>query len=95
MAITEQQAVEIAVADFAKRRGVNRSDIKVIRTEKTQFANAVLGAPVSGEMAAMMMTDGWRIIVQTKGDGDDAEYRANPQQVRLFRYQGSHYKIYP
>lgn len=95
MALTQKQAVDIAVADLAKRRGVKTGDVAVVRQEDAQFSNGALGAAVDGEMAAMMMTSGWRITLKSAGDSTEAEYRANPQQIRLYRYQGANYKIHP
>lgn len=95
MPITQEQAIEFALADLAKRQGVSTNQIEVVRQENTQFSNGALGAALEGEMSSMMMTPGWRLILRVQGNGTEAEYRANAKQVRLFGYQGAHYKIYP
>lgn len=95
MGITKQQAADYAITDLAKRIGVSPAEIHVAKSDDTQFANGALGAPVEGEMAPMMMTNGWRIILRVPSAGADYEYRADARQVRLFRYQGANHKIYP
>lgn len=93
MPLTKEQAVDIASRDLAGRLGLPSRDVTVTKTEETQFPNAALGAPTEDEMAAMMMTPGWRIIL--RAEMNDYEYRANVKQVRLFRYKSANYKIYP
>lgn len=93
MALTREQAIEKAVADLSKRRNVAPGDITVLSQDDAQFPNGVLGAPLDGEISMMMITKGWRLVLQTKTDGERFEYRANPQQVRLFQYQGSNFRI--
>ena len=50
-----------------------------------------LGAPVKDEMSGQMITTGWRI--RLKAAGRSHEYRANRDQVRLYNYQGSNYRL--
>jgi hypothetical protein len=50
-----------------------------------------LGAATRGEMSGMMMTSGWRFLLSA--NGKSLEYRANPDQVRLFGYQGKNYRL--
>ena len=48
-------------------------------------------AAEDGEMSGQMMTDGWRI--QLGAGGKTFEYRADKNQVRLYKYQGKNYRI--
>jgi hypothetical protein len=93
MPLTQEQAVDLSVKDLAARVGLESDKVSVAKIERTQFPNGALGAPLEDEMSAMMMTPGWRIIL--RADMTDYEYRANPRQVRLFRFKSANYKIYP
>ncbi len=42
-------------------------------------------------MSGQMITTGWRIRLKA-GDGSH-EYRANRDQVRLYNYKGSNYRL--
>ena len=91
MAFTKEDAVERARKDLAARIGIKEEDIKPESVEETDFPDMALGAGVKGEMSGQMITPGWRIRVGA--NGNSFEYRANQQQIRLFDYKGSNYKI--
>jgi hypothetical protein len=91
MALTREQAVERARKDLAARLSVNEDEIKQVSVEDTEFSDMALGASVGGEMSGQMMTSGWRI--RLTADGKSFEYRANPNQLRLFNHKGTNYKI--
>jgi len=91
MAYTKEQAVERARQDLAARLSVNEDEIKEVSVESTDFPDMALGASVNGEMSGQMMTSGWKI--RLTADGKGFEYRANPNQLRLFNYKGSNHKI--
>lgn len=91
MAFSKEEAVEQARHDLAKRLGVSESEIKEEAVESADFPDAALGAPVEDEMSGQMLTSGWRI--RLSASGKDYEYRANKNQVRLYNYKGSNYKI--
>jgi hypothetical protein len=42
-------------------------------------------------MSGQMLTRGWRIRLRAMGD--EHEYRANKDQVRLYNYKGENYRI--
>jgi hypothetical protein len=91
MAISKEEAIQRARADAAKRLGVSDRDIGKEAVEETEFPDTALGAPVEDEMSGQMLTPGWRIRLQAKGQ--TLEYRANKNQVRLYNFHGSNYRI--
>jgi len=91
MAISKEEAVQRARADAAARLGVSDSDIGKEAVEEAEFPDSSLGASVEDEMSGQMLTPGWRIRLQAKGQ--PLEYRANKNQVRLYNFHGSNYRI--
>lgn len=91
MAVSKEDAVKRARADLARRLGVSESEIEESAVEKADFPDMALGAPVEGEMSGQMITTGWRIRLGHGGSG--YEYRASRDQLRLFNYRGSNYRI--
>ena len=91
MAISKEDAVEKARRDLAQRLNVDASDIQEKSVEDDEFPDMALGAPEDGEMSGQMMTDGWRIRLAT--GGKTFEYRADKNQVRLYKYKGKNYRI--
>lgn len=91
MAVTKDDAVRRARIDLAERLGVSEDEIEEGSVEETDFPDLALGAPVEDEMSGQMMTKGWRIRLRAKGD--EHEYRANKDQVRLYNYKGDNYII--
>jgi hypothetical protein len=91
MALSKEDAVKRARADLAQRLGVSETEIKEEAVEQADFPDMALGAPVADEMSGQMITSGWRIRLQA-GDRE-VEYRANRDQVRLYNYQGSNYRL--
>lgn len=91
MAVTRDDAVKRARKDLAGRLGVSDNEIEEGGIEETDFPDLALGAPIEDEMSGQMMTRGWRIRLRAKGD--EHEYRANPDQVRLYNYKGDNYRI--
>ena len=92
MGASKEELVKRARADLAKRLDVPQNDIKEKAVEETEFPDMALGAGVKGEMSGQMMTTGWRIRLNA-GSSGDYEYRANKNQLRLYNYKGSNYKI--
>lgn len=92
MAASKEEVVRRARADLAKRLGVNESEIKEEAIEQADFPDMALGAPAKGEMSGQMITSGWRIRLKAT-DGRDYEYRANENQLRLYNYKGTNYRI--
>ncbi|MBD0370863.1 MAG: hypothetical protein ICV60_08520 [Pyrinomonadaceae bacterium] len=91
MALSKEDAVRRARADLAKRLGVQESEIQEDAVEQADFPDLALGAPVEDEMSGQMITSGWRIRLNASGNG--YEYRAARDQLRLYNYKGSNYKI--
>ncbi|MCA1593119.1 MAG: hypothetical protein LC754_10795 [Acidobacteria bacterium] len=91
MAYDKEGAVERARADLAARLGVSESEVKEEAVEDADFPDAALGAPVRGEMSGMMITPGWRI--RLSAGGKSYEYRANRNQIRLYKFKGTNYKL--
>ena len=91
MAFTREQVVDRARRDLAQRLSVNEDEIKEVSIEDVEFPDMALGAAVAGEMSGQMMTSGWRI--RLTADGKSFEYRATPNQLRLFNHKGVNYKI--
>jgi hypothetical protein len=91
MALSKEDAVSRARADLAKRVGVSENEIKEKTVEQADFPDMALGAPVEDEMSGQMITSGWRI--RLSASGEEYEYRAGRDQLRLYNYKGSNYKI--
>lgn len=86
MSFTKDSATERAIGDLSKRIGVERSAIKPDVAD-ADFPNTALGATTSGEMAAQMISSGWRI--KLAAGGKNYEYRADKYQLRLVGFGGS------
>lgn len=91
MAISKEDAVKRARADAAQRLGVAESEITEEAVEQTDFPDMALGAPVGGEMSGMMISTGWRI--RLSGGGRKLEYRADPNQLRLYNFNGANHRL--
>jgi hypothetical protein len=95
MGLIERQAVVQARVrareDLARRLGVDEQDITEGLVAPADFADAALGAPVSDEMSAQVITPGWRINLEA--NGKSYEYRATDRQLRLFNFNGENYRV--
>ena len=91
MALTREEAVERARRDLAGRLSVEEGEIKEDAVEDVDFPDMALGAAAGDEMSGQMITPGWRIRLHA--NGDNFEYRATKQQVRLFNFKGTNYKL--
>lgn len=91
MKFNRDTAVQKAKSDLAKRLGVNENEIKNISVSETDFPNMSLGAPADGEMAAQMISTGWKINMSA--DGKNYEYRADKYQLRLCGFKGTNHVI--
>lgn len=90
MSFTKDSATELAIGDLTKRIGVERSSVQASVSD-ADFPNTALGASTGGEMAAQMISSGWKINL-TAG-GKSYEYRADKYQLRLVGFGGSNYII--
>jgi hypothetical protein len=91
MSITKDEAIEKARKDLAQRLKLDASKIKQKSVEDSDFPDMALGAATDGEMSGQMITRGWRISLDA--DGKSFEYRADKNQVRLYKYKGKNYRI--
>ena len=91
MALSKEESVRRARADLAKRLGVSENEIKEDSVEQADFPDLALGAPVEDEMSGQMIASGWRIRLSAAGR--PYEYRADKNQLRLYNYEGSNYKV--
>ena len=91
MAINKDGAVESARKDLAKRLKMDATDIKERSVEDADFPDMALGAAEDGEMSGMMISRGWRIKLEAQGQ--TYEYRADKNQVRLYKFKGKNYRI--
>lgn len=91
MNLNQTTATEKAKRDLAKRAGVSGDDIETISVEETDFPDMSLGATVGDEMAAQMISTGWRI--KLRAAGKNYEYRADKYQLRLCDYKGTNHIV--
>jgi len=88
---TRERAIDRAKDDLARRLGIDADDISLDGTDDAEFPNGSLGAPVEGEMSMMMITPGWKLHFSVAGQ--DYEYRASSDQLRLFRFKGQNFVV--
>jgi hypothetical protein len=91
MAISKADAIAKARKDLAQRLNVDASAIKEQSVEDDDFPDMALGAAEDDEMSGQMITNGWRI--RLGAHGKTFEYRADKNQVRLYKYKGKNYRI--
>jgi hypothetical protein len=91
MSFTKDSAAAAAKSDLATRLGVDESEIRQISVQDTEFSDMSLGAAANGEMAAQMISSGWKI--KLGANGHDYEYRADEYQLRLHNFKGKNYVI--
>ncbi len=92
MRLSKETALSHARKDLADRLGIPESEITVESVEDVDFPDASLGAPIEDEMAAQIITSGWKICLQAKGS--TYEYRADENQIRLRSFNGSNKIIF-
>lgn len=88
--MTKEEAVEKARKDLAQRLKVDPSNIKE-SVEDADFPDMALGAGEDGEMSGQMISSGWRIRLDAGGQSH--EYRADKNQLRLYKYKGRNYRV--
>lgn len=91
MKFNQESATERAKVDLAKRIGISEDEIETVSVEDTDFPDMSLGASVEDEMAAQMISTGWKINL--RAGGDDYEYRADKYHLRLYNFDGTNYVI--
>ena len=88
--MNKEEAVEKARKDLAQRLKVDAAEIKD-SVEDADFPDMALGASEPDEMSGQMITRGWRI--RLSAGGQSYEYRADKNQVRLYKYKGKNYRV--
>jgi hypothetical protein len=91
MSFTKESAVAAAKRDLASRLNVSESEVKELSVKDTDFPDMSLGAPANDEMAAQMISSGWKINLGVNGQSH--EYRADKYQLRLHNFDGRNYVI--
>ena len=91
MSFTKESAAAAAKKDLAGRLDLKESDVEVASIDDVEFPDMSLGAAASGEMAAQMISSGWRI--KLRADEHNFEYRADKYQLRLHNFKGKNYVI--
>jgi hypothetical protein len=89
--MTKEEATSKARKDLANRLGISESEVTDQSVIETEFPDMALGAAAAGEMSGQMLTKGWKI--QLKADGQSYEYRADKNQLRLYKFKGKSFKI--
>lgn len=68
----KDNSITAAVINFAaKELGVDSQKIKVIEIKETEWPDACLGLPKSGEFCAQVITPGYSVLIRANG----IEYR--------------------
>jgi hypothetical protein len=88
--MTKEEATAKAKEDLASRLGIGQDEISESVSD-ADFPDMALGAAANGEMSGQMITKGWRI--QLQATGQSYEYRADKNQLRLYKFKGKNYKI--
>lgn len=91
MSFNQESAVQRAKEDLAERLGVSQELIETDSVSEQDFPDMSLGAPADDEMAAQMISSGWRINLGA--DGKEYEYRADKYQLRLVGFDGTNHVI--
>ena len=91
MSLSKSTAVEAAKRDLAKRLNIKESEIREKSVEDREFRDMSLGAPERDEMAAQMISSGWRIELQA--GSKTYEYRADKYHLRVHNFNGQNHVI--
>jgi hypothetical protein len=91
MALSKEDAVKKARKDLAQRLKIDDNSIREQSVDDSDFPDMSLGAAEDGEMSGQMITRGWRI--RLGANNESYEYRADKNQVRLYKYKGKNYRI--
>jgi hypothetical protein len=91
MSFNKDTAAQAAIEDLAGRLSLDRGDIKVVSVDDQEFPDMSLGSAASGEMAAQMLSSGWKIKLEA--NQRNYEYRADKYQLRLHNFKGKNYVI--
>ena len=64
---TRRGAVADAVADLARRLGVDEAEISVVSAEEVTWRDGSMGCPRPGMLYPQMLTDGSRVVLEAQG----------------------------
>ena len=90
--MTKEEAITRSRGDLAQRLGVAESEITTVSVADATYPDSALGAYLEDEMAADVLTSGWRITLSGP-DGSPVEYRGSEKQLRLFNFRGENFKL--
>ena len=91
MRFTKEAATQRAKQDLAERLDVDQDAIEEKSVTDVDFPDMSLGAAAEDEMAAQMISSGWRIDLGV--EDRSYEYRADKYQLRLVDYEGRNYLV--
>jgi hypothetical protein len=90
--LTKEEAIDRARRDLAQRLSVEENAIITVSVADVTYPDSALGAYLEDEMAADVMTAGWKITLSGPG-GAPVEYRGSEKQLRLFNFHGENLKL--
>ncbi|NNE67246.1 MAG: hypothetical protein HKN33_11830 [Pyrinomonadaceae bacterium] len=91
MKLSKESAVEHAKTDLAGRLSKTADEISIKSVKDEEFRDMSLGATATGEVAAQMISYGWRIVLAA--DGKEYEYRGDKYQLRLVGFNGQNHLV--
>jgi len=80
-----QDAAERARDDLASRLDLDSAEISVVSVEAVDWPDASLGCPEPGRLYAQVITPGYRILLEARGQR--YEYRADSEATQVVRCQ--------
>jgi len=63
-----RQVVQLAKEDLARRLDLSPEAIKVVSVEAVEWPDTSLGCPKPGMMYAQVITPGYRVVLEVKGE---------------------------
>jgi hypothetical protein len=76
------QAIDAAVTQLSQSVGANVEDIRVLSAERVEWGNACLDLAAAGETCAMVVTPGFRVILEANGQQYEFHTDESGVQVR-------------
>lgn len=83
-----EQVVELAKEDLAQRLGVSVEEIEVLSVEPVEWRDTSLGCPQPGMMYAQVITPGYGVLLEAKGETH--EYHTDRGQLVVLCDQQGH-----
>ncbi len=91
MKLNKESAVQHAKDDLSRRLSVSSNGIETKSVSDEEFRDMSLGATTEDEMAAQMISYGWKI--RLAANGKEYEYRGDKYQLRLVDFNGKNHVI--